>query len=463
MAVILFLLLLLLAAFAYWISGKDLMTPSLLTIGPFLVCNLFVIMNYGYWGYDIKSKTVLVIFGALAAQLTGETIIRQIMRPKKIMKTPDSTSRIFERVSSPKSISQSLLNLPKWVYIIGGIFSIAISIWYSIQQYCNYLQIVNTMGRMGSMLKTLRDGQLLVSQGIFYVQLADNLILKSSILILSIYASICIFILLYNWLVYRYFRLGLGLFLPIICWLYICTVSTSRIGFAYLICYIVLIYCIILMRIMRIKGLNSKNMKKKIIKLAIWAFLIGVAIFWLLGYLTDKSGGEVKIWSTLSNYIGAPIVCFDLKIDEITLSSMPGMHTFMGLYTILRYLGFDIPYYFVRVDSFCFWNNGASNVYPGMYSYIRDFGYIGMVILQFIIGIITGYIWERIKSKKANYLLIIFYSYFSFGFILSFISSAFFTEILTISNFISMIFLIVFYYLFLKKKLRNQEKSIITY
>ena len=72
----------------------------------------------------------------------------------------------------------------------------------------------------------------------------------------------------------------------------------------------------------------------------------------------------------------------------------------------------------------------TGNIYTTFYAYIYDFGYIGIIILPFIIGFVSEIIYIKAKNTNLNNekinLSIILYSYIFYTLAFSFFSNKFF-------------------------------------
>ena len=99
---------------------------------------------------------------------------------------------------------------------------------------------------------------------------------------------------------------------------------------------------------------------------------------------------------------------------------------------------FDLP--FLESNGF-----NMGNVYTTFYSYLYDFGFIGVFVLIALMALIFRPIYEKAKSSASSHadLWIIFSSYIAFQLIFSFFSNKFYEEIFTPGFFTSVIYLIV--------------------
>ena len=169
-------------------------------------------------------------------------------------------------------------------------------------------------------------------------------------------------------------------------------------------------------------GWNKFLSIKKICVIGI-CLIIFLMMFSSIGLIILGRGGQfgdvdiiTGIWKQISMYIGAPLKLLDLYMytDFNTEILSPGIVTFRSIYAFLS-RRFDIDEwqlptsfgYEFRVDN----GQDLGNVYTIFRPYLIDFGYLGVIVLPFIMGMIYALMYFSIKYSKYKYFQIVIYSY----------------------------------------------------
>lgn len=186
--------------------------------------------------------------------------------------------------------------------------------------------------------------------------------------------------------------------------------------------------------------------------------------------LTDSGSNLLEnIFFQLSIYIGAPLKLMDLYlytdygIDENF--PIPGYATFGQFYRfIARRIGFD-NWIDVNILSIEFRTDNTvmlGNVYTMFMRYVEDFGFLGLVILCLIMGIIFAYMYERIKYNKFNKknidICLIIYAYLFKALILAFFAELFYVNVDW--NFIRILISFkLFEFIFIESSIKDDNKE----
>ena len=135
-----------------------------------------------------------------------------------------------------------------------------------------------------------------------------------------------------------------------------------------------------------------------------------VIIFFLLGKSKQYSSGILK---SLSIYGGSGLYDFNLWIadfDEPFLYGQSTFSTFIGVFnSIFGHLGLTLPDAQVnRFDAFIEYqsSNGyvfSSNIYTALKPYVEDFGYFGVILFPFAIGMFYQKLYMRMRRSKYGY------------------------------------------------------------
>lgn len=177
-------------------------------------------------------------------------------------------------------------------------------------------------------------------------------------------------------------------------------------------------------------------------------FLMSLVIFILA--ISFKSFGNllgresvvkysVSAIDELAKYFGAEIKNLDIYLEKPFnhgMSSIPGSQTFGN---ILSWIGTKLNFDWDISRELPFQKvNGISlgNVYTVFYAYIYDFGYFGMIVLNFIMAVSSQLFYEYSIVEKKNEVIsfrIIVCSYILFLTVFSFFGERFFSYVLNIS------------------------------
>ena len=188
--------------------------------------------------------------------------------------------------------------------------------------------------------------------------------------------------------------------------------------------------CYYLLFILSAKGRQSLPWKAIITALGLVA-IIAVS-FQTVGKILGRTV-QADFMQYLAVYISGSI----RNLNEWLKSphSLPGIFGKMTFASIYPYLGrkfgrqdwiyvLDLPYLTAN-------NRNSGNIYTTFYAYIYDFGYVGAVILPFIMGFISELVYKRamkarIRSEYNVNIWIILYGYISYLLAFSFFSNKFY-------------------------------------
>lgn len=203
--------------------------------------------------------------------------------------------------------------------------------------------------------------------------------------------------------------------------------------------------------------LSFKNLRN------ISLILIGMVLtFEFSGRILGRESieGKVTLLDYLAKYCGAPIKNLDTYLQHGHPDApIFGGQTFYSL--IINHLDlFGIPNKYVLDIPFQWYQNFAlGNVYTTFYSYIYDFGYIGVPILIGIMAIISQIFYELAKRyfyKEIPSFSVFVLSYITPCLLLSFFSNKFYENMLTVTFFkVAILYIIYNFILYLSIKLKK--------
>lgn len=220
---------------------------------------------------------------------------------------------------------------------------------------------------------------------------------------------------------------------------------------------------------------NKNNWKKNIpIKILIISFiLIGIVIFEFKNIselLGQSQVSKVDLSDYLILYMGAEVKNLDLFLNSYFKRSVIwGQETFRPIIQIISSIIGNKKWasYSLIVPFRYFGGKALGNVYTTYYAFIRDFGYIGVIILPFIIGFISHKIYKmaKISMKIENHSMIyLIYGVVYYACSFSYFSNIFFQLIVstTMLKYIIFIYVLRIYFLkYNKKIIKNKIKGFI--
>lgn len=264
-----------------------------------------------------------------------------------------------------------------------------------------------------------------------------------------------VFIVLYNYVFFGKGYVKWIYFIPIIIYFISASMGTGRTVFIRFFATILTIGVLL--------WYKKKNINKLKLANVIRIFLVGVfgvaifyAVFQLLGIFTAKTG-TLSVWDMLSIYTGSSIPGLNIFLNDfIPDNHFWGSESFHSLYSTLNMVGFNLPNDTIHLEFVDFSNGYSTNIYTSLRSYIYDFGYLGMFLVQFINGVFFSLFYVNIKSrKKINYLFIIVYGYLNYGLAIQGIEEDFLRSFMSVTQIFEIFFITIFYNVLVKGKVRR--------
>lgn len=196
---------------------------------------------------------------------------------------------------------------------------------------------------------------------------------------------------------------------------------------------------------------------KQILSVCISAVLM-LIIFLFLGTFTGKVDSD-NILSSLQIYIAFPVqgVDYILQNENFYDESIFGQHIFARLFNLLFRLNIMDENYSAS-QPFAYFNGHVANTYSATGDWLIMAGLPGVIIGQFLIGLISGIAYNFIrKSQKIRYFTIV-YCYFGSVFLDRMTAERFFNQAFDFSNII-MFFMGLFFYRLIHRKNMQSDKS----
>ena len=171
-------------------------------------------------------------------------------------------------------------------------------------------------------------------------------------------------------------------------------------------------------------------------------------------------GSDINSSDYIFSYLGAQIKNLSIITENnIVHSNIFGEQTFHQLYEVIgKYMGIDVSI-LPKTNNFSYnFVNGhpLGNVYSTFVPFFLDFGLKGVVVISFLMGGFSQYIYNRVKyisNYKDRYIdySSILYGYIYFPIIFSFFSNKFFEMVFSIRLIYYMIAIFLLHLFFIRQ------------
>ncbi len=430
MIYLLLVVLLLILVIAYLCLNRDWFSPTMITVFVFLFGAAVAAYGLLSWNYvEFTGIVIVVLTLALLSMLFGEMVSKR-------------RNRGISSINDEKSVPQTK-PLPNILCFINNVICVIALYLY----YKRVLSIAIEYGYQGdNFLQYVRIG---LSNG------AHN---GFVVFCLITWSNICAYFSIY-YLIKSYFFIGIRktiltrwqYLICIVVELIICYLSSSRFNFIKIASFT--LFCYVLLY----KEISKKKIKigRIAIVLLFSAFLVIMA-FIKMGESRASFSGNNAI-DKLIVYMGSSLPLFDYGIihKELNPCELFAGRTLNGMWGILKILNLT------QLDSLKFLDlvqlnsSFQSNVYTMQYNLLKDFGILGLIIIEFFIGLFYGRAYRSCLVKKTDRKNI-FYCYFGFYLIMQLWNPSLFQEVFSYS-WVLELFLIYFLCWIIKKYQRRWE------
>ena len=414
MLVFLFVLLVVLTYTVYKVFGDDLLTPTVWFLIGWDFSVLFALTKLPEWG-DISGKSVfIVLLGAVSFILGG--IVGQNF---KIYKRRKISHEVIREVSNSRLICSP-------VFLFISLFILLYTVYVDYRFVLSAALYGGYSG--GSNLLTFARSSMLTDVTMPY-----------SIYIPIALSQACAYVITHSIITdlissaEERKRKNYWLLKAICIFLFsiIAFLSTGRTMIMYFLLFILADVCI---QLTLVYG-RSRRINKSIIKYGLLTVSVILVLFVLVDvyFRASKYGIERNPLDQIIKYTSSSLYAFDLYLKKPTSAADTGYETLYNVYSILRRLGFNYEKTSNTLP-FANFSNVSTNVYTALRRYIHDFGYVGMVIIQFLIGIIYESAYKKIKYGNASSFFVILYCTFIFAPVFNCIEERFIINVLSLRS-----------------------------
>lgn len=410
---------------AFELSNKDIISPWFLSCLSFLSASLLLAVVAPKWGVELQSNTVWSILFAVAFFGIGEVSAKILWNHAGYQSV-----RYFKCANSYIQVE-----IVKYVVVL-AIETVMLLLYI----YKSILLVISNglSGSLADLMIYLRflaihTNASLGLMGVMFYYIGFS------------FSLVAAFVLINNILVSGEWQKRNFLLLTMILEGFVFLFfSTSRYNF---IIYLVAVAIIFINRL-RASGHNKKMVNAKGVKYAVLLGILGISLFFLLGLFSRKN--SANIFNAVAGYVASPIVALNEFINgDIQKSQGFGGETLLGIRSMLMRFGYDIQANSRILEFIKFGNENSytTNVYTSLRRYLNDFGFWGMCLVQWMFGFVYNILYMVSFNKKKS-VFIILYSYLNYKLVLQFFDEEFLTTFLSIDEILSIICLIIAYYIF---------------
>lgn len=400
---LLFISLLLITFILCVLFEADIMQPAVLMSGTMTFSALLAWLSSNQFGTQIGWKTYFCLILAI-----GSFSIGSMWSHLKLKWSTYTTGYIEKKYKV------------HWLMYGALLVVMGIMLFFSTRElYDLSIQLGNTNGLKG-MISTIRPAleghQIKFSRWMNYRQIIAQTI-----------TYIYLFLFTYQ-MIYHQFKWKYLLFLlPSIIYSGFVMLTTGRMSMVALIIFEVVIFCVLYQKKKRFH-VTSRLKCVAILFIAGISFLV---LFFVMGHLTGKViSEEHSAFVILAHYAGLSIPALDVQLNKIWVDNLlVGSNSLHGIYSILNRLGMNLPEVQIFLP-FTQFSNINTNVYTAEGRYVRDFGYIGMIAIMWILGVFYTVFYDWVLYQSHNEFAIILFGTISYPLFLSSIDERFFLDLL---------------------------------
>lgn len=402
-------------------SRKDIISPAVAFLAPFSLATIDLIYNIDKWKVDLKWNTFWLILGGTLSFLFAIVICGVIGKKIRFRKK----RRCLNHESLMCTQSGDEIKFPRVNYLIFALFQL-ITFLICLQSVISISRRYGVSGGLSELIAGYKSVKTFTTEDVSLGGI-NNLLYDFC------YSSgyIWFYIVAYN-LTHRK-KVNVWTLINLILSIAVSLVKGSRGGAIALICSGIAMLILFWQE-------NSKRGKlsfKQFIIVVICAIIV-VGTFQTVGELLGRVS-SADFGDYLAVYLSAPIRNFDYYINS-SIYSAPDIFGKMTFVRLINYFGdkFNIQDWVYELDLPSLYANGyvTGNVYTTFYAYVYDFGYIGIPIMMFIMGVISQTLYKRAKSMEKSKHRInlwkVLYAYVFYLIAFSFFSNKFYEGVVAI-------------------------------
>lgn len=432
---LLLVLLLFLTIFSIVLCNGDMLEPAAFSVESFILVTLIGFCYNGFTNYDISIGTVFIVITALAIYMIGYFGVKCLLQAGGYIKFSKKI-RTFHMPNKRLSVFLFAVEMLSFYRTFQATYSIA--------------RTINAGANLSNMLEYTRNAYLFTdaSMGLLTSVLSFYTISISYFYTYALIRS-CLEDRKFN------FKKLLDCKLELLMVLVSLVSGMFGTGRTFLIKYIVFLFATFYyLRFFkdRVKRFSIKKMVGTLKKMIV-AVVVFFALFQLMGITTNKTG-RISAVDMLYEYSGSSVVAFDRSIKSYEYDGrFFGEESFYGLYGFLNSFGADIPNDILHLPFVDVGEGVRTNIYTSLRTYLYDFGFAGMYIVQFLLGVVSAVMYVLLYRMDDQPIYMLIYGILLYGTAMQGIGE------ITLRNFMSItnVFVILFFtmlYILTQKKIR---------
>jgi oligosaccharide repeat unit polymerase len=431
MIYILFFLVAALFIGSFFLFNKEILSPTFIVCGVFLISVLFACLYANKWQISISYITVIVITTVLFTFGLGELFVRRVLFRRK---------NISESVIPNKPI-----RIPLWSIIIIVLFAGALIA-------VNFLHIISLAEIVGyergvsekTIIYYVREASLknITSRSAYY-----SIVIHGQHIICALGYVFC-FIFIFNAVFFRKYKKNMRNIIPVLAIFPFIVLSGGRTGLILLVSEAMIIFALFFMQ----KNKWTQSAIRQISKTVLVGFITFYMLFIIAGSFKSEAFSKKPI-DAIAFYTGLSIPSLDKYLNDESRSESNyfGEETLSSFYGIIKKTGVNVPDEYIQYKhlEFTRFVGVEGNVYTAIRRLLHDYGWVGMYCLMFFFGMFYSSFFIYIKNKQT--CAVILYAIVFYAAIMMSIDEQFFVTVLSLSFLERMFFIFIFYEIFVRK------------
>lgn len=408
-----FLILLLLCAGSFFLFKKDILSPTVITCAVFTLSAGAFAVNADKWRMPFHADTMLVLLTGIIVFAFGEIAAR--CRNFRIVAGKPADAMRGERIRLP----EMELRAGRGISLAASGILLLTDVW----DFTDTDRISILAGNRGGplhMLAYVRSVTMYTTK-----ELGTPFLLKQLKYFGSALGFLFLFLIAYE-LVARRRRPSGWYLIPVLLYIPQMVLTASRLVFLKGILFLLVVSVLLYRRRTHWDGKATARF--------LLAAVIGAAVFFMLfraaGYLTGKTG-RFDFFDNVSLYLGGSLPAFDdyLHNPHATNTAF-GVETFVNLQRLFFKLGIVGSYHISSLEWIKVYGMGI-NAYTSMRRYLHDFGFAGLLLIQFCLGWLYTKLYLFVSLRERGMLLSILYAMIVYPLFLQFVDELFFVSLLS--------------------------------
>lgn len=432
----LFVILFILSLLFVMLCNGDVMEPLALSCESFALCTFIAFCYNGFHISDISVTTILIVISAILIYMVGYILMKSFLQKNGVMKY---TKKERPFCIPSKMFTFFCLVFECFIFII--VFRSTLSI----------ARMINAGTNILNMLQYARSAYLFTDAGMgIGVSVASLFVVALG----YFYTYVIIYCIIRQQQTIKFALQSHKLELLII----IVSLFSSMMGSGrtFLIKYIIFLFISFYytkFKKNRIKHVTFYNILKTVVKLLV-IIVVFFVLFQIMGVFTNKTG-KISAIDMFYGYSGAAVVALDRSIENYSYDGrFFGEESFYGLYGFLNALGCDIPNDILHLPFTDLEDGNSTNIYTSLRTYLYDFGYGGLFIVQFLLGMISAAMYALLYRFQMHPIYLIVYGILVYGTAMQGIEEITLRNFMSITNVFLVIFFVMLYIVTQQRKVK---------